>query len=151
MWQLQGKVRSLAEHGLIGTWRLVSYELRDEHGGIDHPLGRDPVGFLTYTADGFMAGQLGRADRADITVGDWEAAPDAEVSAAARDYFAYCGTYEVCGDTVVHRVELSLLPNWIGGEQTRLVELGGDMLTLSTPPLLIGGQLRTPALVWRRA
>lgn len=138
-------------HSLVGTWRLVSYELRDEDGGVTHPLGRDAVGFLTYTADGFMAGQLGRSNRAPVTVDDWETAPDAEVAAAARDYFAYCGTYEVRGDTVVHRVALSLLPNWIGGEQVRLVALSGDTLTLSTPPLPIGGRQQTPSLVWQRA
>jgi hypothetical protein len=51
------------------------------------------------------------------------AAPDAEIAAAARDYFAYCGTYELRGGEVVHRVELSLLPNWIGAEQVQLVML----------------------------
>ena len=63
-WHLSGRGRAMTEHPLVGTWRLVSYEERDEDGGITHPLGRDPVGFLTYTADGYMAGQLGRADRA---------------------------------------------------------------------------------------
>jgi hypothetical protein len=116
-----------------------------------HPYGRDPVGFLTYTADGYMAGQLGRADRAHVTVDDWEIAPDAEVAAAARDYVAYCGTYEVRGDTVVHRVGLSLMPNWIGGEQVRVVALDGDSLTLSAVFTPTGGRQQTACLVWHRA
>jgi hypothetical protein len=141
----------VTEHPLVGTWRLVSYEVRDEDGGITRPFGRDAVGYLTYTADGYMAGQLGRADRAHVSVGDWEAAPEAEVAAAARDYFAYCGTYEVRGDTVVHRVGLSLMPNWIGGEQVRVVALDGDRLTLSASFLSIGGRQQTASLVWHRA
>jgi hypothetical protein len=141
----------MTEHPLVGTWRLVSYEVRDEDGGLTHPLGRDPVGFLTYTADGHMAGQLGRADRAYLSVGDWEAAPDPEVAAAARAYFAYCGTYEVRGETVVHRVGLCLMPNWIGGDQVRDVALDGDRLTLSTVFVALGGRQQTASLVWHRA
>ena len=141
----------MAEHPLVGTWRLVSVELRDEAGGVAHPLGRDPAGLLTYTADGHMAGQFGRAGRAPVAAGDWAAAPEAEVAAAARDYVAYCGTYEVRGDTVVHRVELSLMPNWIGGEQVRRLALDGEVLTLATPPMPLGRRPRTFALVWRRA
>ena len=77
---------------LIGTWQLVSYEVRDAEGRITQPFGHDPAGFLTYTGDGHMSGQLGRAARARVSVDDWEAAPDADLAAAARDYFAYCGT-----------------------------------------------------------
>ena len=141
----------MTEHPLVGTWRLVSYEERDEDGGVTHPLGRDAVGFLTYTADGDMAGQLGRADRAPVSVGDWEAAPEAEVAAAARAYFAYCGTYEVRGDTVVHRVGLCLMPNWIGGDQVRAVALDGDSLTLSASFMASDGRQQTASLVWHRA
>jgi hypothetical protein len=58
-----------------------------------------------------MAAQLGRPDRPRLTVADWLAASDADIAAAARDYFAYCGTYEFRDTTVVHRVDLSLIPN----------------------------------------
>lgn len=75
----------MAENPLVGTWRLVSFEVRDVDGGVTHPFGRAAAGFLTYTADGYMSAQLGRADRAPLTVGDWLAASDAEVAAAARD------------------------------------------------------------------
>ena len=48
---------------LVGTWRLVSVENRDSEGSVTYPFGRNPVGFITYTADGRMAVQFGRADR----------------------------------------------------------------------------------------
>jgi Lipocalin-like domain len=78
------------------------------------------------------------------------AATPTEIAAAARDYFAYCGTYEFQDDTVVHRVALSLMPNWIGGEQARLVALNGDTVTLSTPPTPVGGRQQRGTLVWQR-
>jgi hypothetical protein len=42
---------------------------------------------------------------------------------AEETYVSSCGQYDFLGDTVVHHVELSLFPNWIGGDQERLVDL----------------------------
>jgi hypothetical protein len=135
---------------LIGTWRLVSFEVRDAQGRIAYPFGEDAGGFITYTADGRMAVQFGAANRPRLTTPDWVGGADPEIAAAARDYFAYCGTYEVHDSVVVHRVESSLMPNWIGGEQPRHVVLDGDTVTLSTPPTLVGGQQQVATLVWQR-
>lgn len=136
--------------GLVGTWRLRSFEVRDEQGRISHPFGRDAVGFITYTSDGHMAVQLGRARRPDVAAGDWAAARPEEVYAAAADYIAYCGTYQVHEDEVVHRITTSLMPNWIGAELTRLVSLDGDTVTLATPPTSFGGRQQRATLVWHR-
>ena len=135
---------------LVGTWWLVSFAVQDADGGIDFPFSRDAEGSLTYTADGRMAVQFGAANRARLAASDWLGGADAEIAAAARDYFAYFGTYEFHDDTVVHCVELSLMPNWIGGEQVRHVVLDGDTITLSTPPVPIGGRQQAASLVWQR-
>lgn len=38
---------------LIGTWRLVSFVLKDDNGAVvGYPYGRNPSGKLTYTRDG---------------------------------------------------------------------------------------------------
>ena len=69
----------------------------------------------------------------------------------AQTYVSYCGTYEFSGSTVIHRVELSLFPNWVGVQQERLVELVGDRLVLSTRPILLRGMQRIARLTWERA
>ncbi len=140
----------MSEQPLVGTWRLVSFEVRDESGRVTHPFGQDAVGFITYTADGHMAVQFGRADRAPLTAGDWMGGAAAEIATAARDYFAYCGTYEHRDGVVVHHVEQSLMPNWVGAEQVRLATLDGSRVTLSTPLLPVGGQQQVATLVWQR-
>jgi hypothetical protein len=43
---------------LVGTWRLISWHNRSADGTISHPLSEDAVGFIVYTADGYMAGFL---------------------------------------------------------------------------------------------
>lgn len=141
----------MSANPLEGTWRLVSFDVRDQGGQIVYPFGRDAVGFITYTGDGRMAVQFGRAERARPASGDWVGATPSEIEAAARDYFAYCGTYEYRDGEVTHRVELSLMPNWIGGEQVRLVAFDDDTVTLATPPMPVGGRQQIATLVWQRA
>lgn len=140
----------MSEHPLVGTWRLESFDVRDEGGNVTYPFGRDAVGFITYTADGRMAVQFGRADRARLAAADWVGGTPTEIATAARDYMAYCGTYELRDGEVVHRVELSLMPNWIGGELVRLVAFAGDTVTLTTPPTPVGGRQQVATLAWRR-
>jgi hypothetical protein len=140
----------VSDNPLVGTWRLVLFEMRDEEGRVTHPLGRNAVGFVSYAPDGHMAVQFGRADRAHLAIGDWAGAAPAEIATAARDYFAYCGTYELRDGEVVHRVELSLMPNWIGTELVRLVTFDGERLSLSTPPTQVGGRQQIATLAWER-
>jgi hypothetical protein len=46
---------------------------------------------------------------------------------------------------VIHHVEPSLFPNWVGGDQERWVELAGDQLILSASPLLLAGKQQVPS------
>jgi Lipocalin-like domain len=51
---------------------------------------------------------------------------------------------------VIHHVELSVFPNWVGVDQERLVATNGNRLMLSTRPLLLEGRQQTAHLVWER-
>jgi hypothetical protein len=135
---------------LIGTWRLVSWENRGADGGITYPLGEDAVGYIMYNPDGYMSVAIMRPDRAMFVAGDLLSGSPEEKARAAGTYVSYCGRYEFRGDTVVHQVELSLFPNWVGVDQERLVEVTGDRLTLSTRPILLGGMQRTAHLILER-
>ncbi len=135
---------------LIGTWRLVSWENRDENGHITYPLGKDALGYIIYNPDGYMFVAIMRPDRLKFAAGDLLSGSTEERAQAAATYVSYCRRYEFRGETVVHRVELSLFPNWVGVGQERLLELRGNRLTLSTRPILLGGMQRTAHLIWER-
>ena len=136
---------------IVGTWKLISWENRTAGGLITHPLGQDPIGYLLYSADGHMLVAVMRAGRAPFAAGDFLAGEPDEKLAAVESYASYGGRYTYLGDTIIHHVEVSLFPNWIGKDQERLVDLAGDRLTLSTRPLLMGGEPQTGHLVWERA
>jgi hypothetical protein len=61
-----------------------------------------------------------------------------EKSEALSTYVSYCGCFEVFPDqdTVIHHIEVCLYPNGIGKAQVRFVKLDGDVLTLTTTPMI---------------
>ena len=140
----------MASNPLIGTWKLVSWENRSLDGQVTYPLGEDAVGYISYTQDGYVFVSMMRSDRTQFTSGDLLGASAQEKVHAAETYVTYCGRYDFRGNTVVHHVELSLFPNWVGVDQERLVEIAGNRLTVSTRTMLLEGIQRSGHLVWER-
>jgi hypothetical protein len=141
------------DHPLVGSWRLRRWTATAEDGTESLPMGDVPVGLLVYAADGSMLAGFGRGDRLPFDSDDVTGGTDDERARAFSTYIAYGGTYEVDGDTVEHRVETSLFPNWVGTVQRRRWELDetGRQLTLSSPPISLGGATRSQQLTWERA
>src|ERR671920_990307 len=136
--------QTMTTNPLIGIWRLISWENRSLDGQkISYPLGKDAVGYIMYNEDGYMFVAIMRPNRVKFAAGDLLGGSAEEQAQAAGTYVSYCGRYEFRGDTVIHHVDVSLFPNWVGVEQERLVELRGNRLTLSTRPILLGGMQGT--------
>lgn len=132
---------------LVGSWRLLSYETVDAQGRRGKPYG-DAVGRLTYDERGNMSGQVMRPGRSRVELGEGNAQL---VRAAYTGYVAYFGTYEVApdGNSVVHRVEGSLNPAWVGGNQVRTMRFEGERLVLSAD-VVKGPQVVRHTLTWER-
>ena len=135
---------------VVGTWRLKRWETRAADGRVSYPLGPDAIGYLIYTACGHMSVAMMRAERPSFADADLLGGKTEERATAASGYVAYSGRYEVRGGAVVHRVEVSLFPNWVGTEQLRFAAVTGDELTITTRPLRIGGETIN-RLIWERA
>jgi hypothetical protein len=110
----------------------------------------DALGSLLYTADGRFSVMISRAGRTWFDSDDLLGGATEEKARAVEGFVAYAGRYSFHGDRVVHHVELSLFPNWVGSDQERWVELAGDRLTVSASPLLLAGKQQVPRLVWER-
>jgi hypothetical protein len=137
---------------LVGAWRLISTVSENEDGEVSN-LGTNPttVGYLIYSADGHMAAILMHATRPAFVAGDLRGGTPEEKLAAYDNVISYCGTYDVHDNTVVHHVEASSFPNWVGADQLRTFTLSGDELKVTTPPILIAGKKETGSLVFHRA
>ncbi len=143
---------------LCGTWQLVRWEIAYGDGRpATHPYGRDATGLILYTDDGWMNACIARAGRARLSSDSVRSAPEAERLAAFESFFQYAGRYEIRGEPghqqVVHSVEQSLNPNFVGTRQVRDMAFDGQGgLTLSASDTVPGTAVaRHHRLDWRRA
>jgi hypothetical protein len=139
-----------AHNALVGAWRLLSWENRAADGQVTYPMGTDVLGSLIYTADGRFSVMISRSGRTPFVADDLLSGTTEEKAQAVEGFVAYAGRYSFHGDWVIHHVELSLFPNWVGSDQQRSVERTADRLILSASPLLLAGKQQVPRLVWER-
>ncbi len=144
---------NIIDHRILGSWELVSWtiSLGDQ---TSHPFGENPLGRILYTPDGQMSAAIARHDRARLSSPVPSKAPSAEKFAAFDSYFSYGGAFRIEGGDVVHTVELSLNPNFVGTEQRRHMTFGGgpsgeENLTLSADEDTPNGT-RHHRLCWKR-
>ena len=150
----KGRIKSMSKEiipNLAGTWKLISFHSKDSSGQTTYPFGKDAQGRLIYEPDGRLAVQLMNPNRPRFASDDPLVTSEAEVRAAFDGYTAYYGTYSVNPDeqTIVHHIEVALLPNWVGTDQLRHFEFDGKYLTLKGD-LLLGGIQGVVSLVWER-
>ncbi len=137
---------------LIGRWDIVSWEQVFDDGRRELPMGDALHGFIRYTEDGDMMCMLVRAERPNFTTGGQWNASNEEKARAYTSMLAYGGRFSVDGDIVSHKVNISMFPNWVGGEQKRRLVKNDDGTIALTARMEEGTpQARTVRLVWRKA
>jgi lipocalin-like protein len=137
---------------LVGSWRLIAASATTPNGATnDAPYGATPSGIITYTSDGrVIMAMLSHSGRKPLSTGDRISASAEERAEAYATYFAYAGRYSLAGDKIVHHVEMASVQNWVNTDLVRIVRLEDDKLTLTTPPLSVGGHSQTTELIWQR-
>jgi len=141
----------MAKNSLVGTWRLISMDVRTGDGQVFYPFGQDAVGHLVYTGDGYMSIAVMKADRPKVSSDDLRLGSTEQKAAAAETYASYCGKYEVRGKRVFHHIEVCLLPDWCGVTLKRGFEVQDDTLTLISLPYAAFGTEMTGYATWKRA
>jgi hypothetical protein len=135
---------------LIGTWRLVSNTLEEVASGRKTDLmGKDPIGFINYGADGRMMILQVRSDRAKPR----GAVPTPqEAEALFKSFLGYAGTYSISGNTITHHVDVSWNESWTGTDQVRTFSFAGNRVTLATEASAdpIHGIVGVRRLVWEK-
>jgi hypothetical protein len=118
---------------LAGTWRIERFTDTDAAGKTSYPYGEHPKGYIVYDASGHVHVQIMRMPAtAPFASGDDAKGTNEEVRAAYRGYVAYFGTYRIDAQKglVVHRIEGSLMPSYLGTDQPRPFRIEGDVLTI---------------------
>ena len=141
-----------ARRPFVGVWNLASFTEHAGSAGVFIPLGMGAVGFLIYTADGFVSAQLMRRDRKAFGANPWAANQSGDRADLTKDYIAYCGRYEVDVEKaeVVHFPIVALVPNLIDQKQRRSFTFKDKTLTLVIMQNDPDGGVIESRLVWTR-
>lgn len=133
---------------LVGTWKLVSASSKTSNGErSESPYGLNPLGFLTYTADGRVTALISYGERGVLSGSGGTLEEQAE---AFKTFLAYAGTYTLTGDKVTHTIEISSIQNYVHRDLVRSVQFQGERIILITPPTLVNGKVQTVELIWQR-
>lgn len=132
----------------VGVWTLLSSVTTTADGKVSNRYGDKPSGRITYDSSGRMSALLMGAGRKKVSSLDLRNATESESKAVLQSFTAYYGRFDVneANKTVIHHVEVSLDPNWVGTDLVRSYEFDGDKLIL-TATSLPGSKTR---LVWQR-
>ncbi len=121
----------------VGTWKLVSWEVAQPDGTIRYLYGKEVVGYLIYTADGYMAAEIMDPDRQQsdphfpLEPAAAQTLPESDRARAYSTYVSYCGTYTVAGTTMTHHVKAGLIPSWTGRDQPRTFQFDHGRLIIT--------------------
>jgi Lipocalin-like domain len=109
---------------LVGSWRVVSFELEFQDGGERLlPFGTHPNGYLVLGPDGRMMFYVEAAGRKVPR-------NEEDRSSAYGTLAAYTGRYRVEGDKWITRVDGAWNVEWVGTDQERFFTLKGNRLTV---------------------
>lgn len=137
----------------VANWQLVEMYSIDENSNKIHPYG-ETKGLLTYTNDNIMSAQIGKIKRNLFEDNDYRKGQKDEIEIAFNGFISYFGTYSINEKQsyILHNVQMSLFPNWIGQKVKRIYEFQDNynILILKAPQLIYDGVERTPTLVWSR-
>jgi hypothetical protein len=135
----------------VGTWKLVSTEEKLRDGSVRpyKETGPRGLGYLMYSADGYMCAQLMNPDRPK-----WDDPPTASQKISAIEGFiAYCGKCEIdaVNHVIWHYPDLAWKPNFVGTKQSRPYRFEGHRLVFSDKiPAEEEGDVEQWTIVWEK-
>lgn len=138
------------EKNIVGTWKLISFEMKTDD-KISHPFGENPSGHLIYDEKNYMAVLISKENRnKNVSTEDITKIPEEEKVALSDGFIAYSGKYKVLDDKIIHNVEISFIPNWVGRPLERFYQLSEGNLILETPALEVEGSKLVSRLTWEK-
>lgn len=143
---ISGPMLAVQADSLIGTWKLVSWQVIIENEPPQNVFGSHPKGFLILTREGRSI-VVTTAENRQAGMGD------AERAALHKSMLAYSGKYRIEGNDFITIVEVSWNEEWNGTEQRRHFRIEGDKLFIESAPapsVVFPGKTDFRRIVWER-
>jgi Lipocalin-like domain len=125
---------------LIGTWRLMSAEDKDDDTGewVPYTFGNPPSGYFIYDASGYASVQIMPTPPKTVV------APDILHPKQSQEFvsgfISYYGKWTIDATYITVQAEGNLAPSGVGKAQQRPYTLDGDTLTIGNESV---GYIRT--------
>jgi Lipocalin-like domain len=135
-----------AASNLVGTWKLVSWEVIVDNEVPQNVFGLHPRGYLVLTPGGRSI-VITTAENRKSGMGD------AEQAALHKSMVAYSGKYRIEGNDLITLVDVAWNEVWDGTEQRRHFRLEGDKLFIESaagPSIIFPGKTDFRRIVWER-
>ena len=132
---------------LVGTWKLVSWQVITDNEPPQNVFGAHPKGYLVLTPEGRSIVLTTAENRVP-------GMSDSERAALHRSMLAYSGRYRIEGHDFITTVEVSWNEEWNGTEQRRHFRIEGDKLLIESAPapsILFPGKTDFRRIVWERS
>lgn len=139
------------QNPIIGTWKLLSFEVIKDDETRVNPFGKELNGLLIYHENGYMSGIISGEGRPNISSTASMGISEKERAAIAQNFIAYAGKYHINGDMVIHEIEVSFLPNLIGekSHSNSFIVMNNKLITVSKNQNL-GNNSISVTLEWER-
>jgi lipocalin-like protein len=143
---LSSPVFAADSDGLVGNWKLISWQVIVENQPPQNVFGPNPRGYLVLTREGRSI-VVTTADKRKGGMGD------AERAALHKSMLAYTGKYRIEGSDFITVVDVSWNEDWNGTEQRRHFRIDGDKLFIESAPapsIVFPGKTDFRWIVWER-
>lgn len=134
---------------IAGAWSLVSFEQQAPNGTVTYPLGKDALGSIYYLPEGFVSVHIMQVNRSEYVNPALYA--NGKLKYTDLGYLAYSGRFSLNqSETIItHHIDISMFPEWVGGQQIRVIKLDGDHLSLSSDGPVGPDKIKF-RLLWKR-
>jgi len=141
----------VSKDALVGTWKVIEAKEVDKEQKISYPYGKNPVGYIIFTQDGYMSVSIMMSNRLKLGLSLEEIQSRGKVATlklitnifkyvtsivryfqAGNKYAAYISKYEIRDNKLVYNIEVSIIPDLIGVSLERAFEISEDKLVLTT-------------------
>ncbi|MDJ1172315.1 lipocalin-like domain-containing protein [Roseofilum sp. BLCC_M154] len=138
----------ITQESLVGIWKLMDMKTVDDEQNVIYSYGKNPPGYLIYTKEGYVSVammnkhrlnlgltvqhimDMGYGIKRKINIFKYIKALFRYIQ-AVQQFVSYTGQYKVRDNKVIHNLEICSVPDVIGVDFERAIEISGDQLFMT--------------------
>ena len=138
----------ITQDSVLGIWELIDMKTVDDSQNVIYSYGKNPVGYLMYTKEGYVSVAMMNKHRLNVELSvqnimDMGYGIKRKINIfkyikaliryfqAVQQFVSYTGKYKVKDNKVIHNLEICSVPDVIGIDFERAIEIVEDKLFMT--------------------